>query len=154
MEDIQEEILGLKGRIPLIVGGRPLNGWKICFYCDKEIMSKYYIKNTEYCCLCWSWLNNHNLNLETGEYKGDIEFKDVKEMIKKVIPIYEKLNARDKNDQSIFFQILEKEKNNKLHISILKLFRQIEEPKDVCKEIKVYKPKIIEIDYERSEIVI
>ena len=154
MNELQEDINGLKGRIPLVVGDFVPNGWKICFYCEKEIMSKFYIKNVEYCCLCWSWLNNHNLNLETGEYKGEIEFKEVKEMIKKVIPIYEKLGQRDKNEQSIFYQILEKEKEKKLHISILKIFREIEEPKNNNKEIKYYRNRKIEIDFEKSEIVI
>ena len=154
MEIKQEDINGLKGRIPLIIGGVQTNEWKTCFYCEKEIMSKYYIKNVDYCSLCWGWLNNHNINLETGEYKGEIEYKDVKEMLRKVIPIYEKFQIRDRSDQSIFYHILEKEKDKKLHVSILKLFRELEEPKIVNYKEKVYKKRNIDIDFEKSEIVI
>jgi hypothetical protein len=151
-----DDIDGLKGNL-LNYNNK---NFKRCEYCDKNVNKKFYIKNINYCALCWGWLNINTFDLETSVYSGDIPFNEIKELIKLVVPIFNRLEEKEKNKESIFYKILEKEKNNTLHIDILKIYKNFE--KNITYENKVsyisYKnrnnDKILEIDYEKSEILI
>jgi hypothetical protein len=150
-----DDINGLKGDLNL-----NNKNIKKCEYCDKNINKKFYIKNINYCALCWAWLNINTFNLETCVYTGDIPFNEIKELIRLVIPIFNRLEEKDKNKESIFYKILEKEKNNTLHVDILKMYKNFE--KNIINESKISyisnnsnnSNKILEIDYEKSEILI
>ena len=79
------------------------NEYKICEYCNRFHDIKYYIPdkgnqnehnidNTiSYCIHCWAWLNINDFNLETGEYKGDLNKEVLFNEIKNAIPIHDKI---------------------------------------------------------------
>jgi len=129
--------------------------WKKCIYCEKYHPNEYFMEEIDYCIHCWAWLNSNDYDIEQGIYKGDIPFKSVKTMIKKIYPIHKESTCKI---ECIFDKIKKSIISNTLHSSLIELLElnkttQIESKTD----IKINKKKIINMDnvnYEKSYISI
>ena len=102
--------------------------WKYCEYCEKRHGVEYFYDKSNYCVLCWSWLNSSELDLESGEYIGSVDYKAVKDMLVKTYPLFVKSN--DSNPNSIYHKINSFKEAGILHESFRKLLGfEIEKPK-------------------------
>jgi len=102
--------------------------WKYCEYCEKRHGVEYFYDKSNYCVLCWSWLNSSELDLESGEYIGSVDYKAVKDMLVKTYPLFVKSNHSNPN--SIYHKINSFTEAGILHESFRKLLGfEIEKPK-------------------------
>ena len=124
------------------------NDWKHCDYCEKRHGKDYFLKNVSYCILCWSWLNVTDIDLETGEYKGENNFDDIKAILLKTYQMYN--NVKDKNPTSIYIKINNMYEAGILHTSFKKLLG-FEQEKMIKQEYLIYnKSRKLNINYEKS----
>ncbi len=124
------------------------NDWKHCDYCEKRHGKEYFLKNISYCMLCWSWLNINDVNLETGEYTGELNFEDIKTMLKKTYPMYN--NVPEKNEHSIFVKINSYKEAGILHTTFKKLLGFEEEKKNKEVYLIYNKSRKLNINYEKN----
>jgi hypothetical protein len=126
--------------------------WKFCDYCEKRHGAEYFFDKSNYCVLCWSWLNTAELDLETGEYLGSIDYKTVKDMLVKTYPLFVKSNHSNPN--SIYHKINTFKEAGKLHESIIKLLG-FEKEKPVAQEFIINnKERKLNINYEKTILYI
>jgi len=124
--------------------------WKFCDYCEKRHGVEYFYDKSNYCVLCWSWLNAAELDLESGEYVGSIDYKIVKDMLAKTYPLFVKSNHSNPN--SIYHKINSFTEAGILHESFRKLLGfEIEKPK-IQEFIINSKERKLNINYEKTVI--
>jgi hypothetical protein len=122
--------------------------WKFCDYCEKRHSVEYFYDKSNYCVLCWSWLNAAELDLESGEYMGTIDYKTVKDMLVKTYPLFVKSNHSNPN--SIYHKINAYKEAGILHESIKKLLGfETEKPK-IHEFIINSKERKLNINYEKT----
>jgi hypothetical protein len=124
------------------------NDWKHCDYCEKRHGKEYFLKNISYCMLCWSWLNINDVNLETGEYTGELNFEDIKTMLKKTYLMYN--NVPEKNINSIYVKINSYKDAGILHTTFKKLLGFEEEKKNKEVYLIYNKSRKLNINYEKN----
>jgi len=124
------------------------NDWKHCDYCEKRHGKEYFLKNISYCILCWSWLNINDINLETGEYTGELNFEDIKTMLKKTYLMYN--NVPEKNINSIYVKINMYKDAGILHTTFKKLLGFEEEKKNKEVYLIYNKSRKLNINYEKN----
>ena len=126
--------------------------WRFCDYCEKRHGIEYFFEKNNYCVLCWSWLNTAELDLESGEYLGTIDFKSVKDMLVKTYPLFEKSNHSNPN--SIYHKINSYKEAGILHESFKKLLGfEVEKPK-IQEFVINTKERRLNINYEKTIIYI
>jgi hypothetical protein len=126
---------------------KPTN-WKYCDYCEKKHGSEYFFKNSNYCVLCWGWLNAAELELETGEYFGNIDYEEVKAMLVKTYPLYIKSNYNTPN--SIYHKITVYQEAGILHSNFKKILGfEVEKTKPIEYLIN-NKERKLNINYEKT----
>jgi len=126
--------------------------WKFCDYCEKRHGVEYFYDKSNYCVLCWSWLNAAELDLENGEYVGTIDYKIVKDMLAKTYPLFVKSNHSNPN--SIYHKINAYKEAGILHESIKKLLGfEVEKPK-IQEFIINSKERKLNINYEKTVLYI
>jgi len=124
--------------------------WKYCEYCEKRHGVEYFYDKSNYCVLCWSWLNSSELDLESGEYIGSVDYKAVKDMLVKTYPLFVKSNHSNFN--SIYHKINSFTEAGILHESFRKLLGfEIEKPK-IQEFIINSKERKLNINYEKTVI--
>ncbi len=122
--------------------------WKFCDYCEKRHGVEYFYDKSNYCVLCWSWLNSAELDLESGEYLGSIDYKIVKDMLAKTYPLFVKSNHSNPN--SIYHKINSFTEAGILHESFRKLLGfEIEKPK-IQEFIINSNERKLNINYEKT----
>jgi hypothetical protein len=122
--------------------------WKFCDYCEKRHGMEYFYDKSNYCVLCWSWLNAAELDLESGEYLGSSDYKIVKDMLVKTYPLFVKSNYSNPN--SIYHKINAYTEAGILHESFRKLLGfEIEKPK-IQEFIINSKERKLNINYEKT----
>jgi len=144
-----EEINKLLGLDPNLKSNN--NDWMHCDYCEKIHPYEYFIPGMAYCTHCWAWLNSHELDLESGNYKGQVSYDEIKKMLIKVYPIH--CEAKCINQDCIFTKISKYSEIkilNKCFVDLLKLDKT---PIQSLVNIN-YKNKNLDINYENSYIVI
>ena len=126
--------------------------WKFCDYCEKRHGIEYFFDKSNYCVLCWSWLNTAELDLESGEYSGTLDYKTVKDMLVKTYPLFVKSNQSNPN--SIYHKINSYKEAGILHESFKKLLGfEIEKPK-IQEFIINTKERKLNINYEKTILYI
>lgn len=126
--------------------------WKFCDYCEKRHGIEYFYDKSNYCVLCWSWLNAAELNLENGEYSGTVDFKIVKDMLVKTYPLFVKSNHSNPN--SIYHKINAYKEAGILHESFKKLLGFEVEKLKIQEFIINTKERKLNINYEKTIIYI
>ena len=122
--------------------------WKFCDYCEKRHGVEYFYDKSNYCVLCWSWLNAAELDLESGEYVGSVDYKIVKDMLVKTYPLFVKSNHSNPN--SIYHKINAYTEAGILHESFRKLLGfETEKPK-IQEFIINSKERKLNINYEKT----
>jgi len=126
--------------------------WKFCDYCEKRHGMEYFYDKSNYCVLCWSWLNAAELDLESGEYMGTIDYKIVKDMLVKTYPLF--LKSNQSNPNSIYHKINSYTEAGILHESFRKLLGfEVEKPK-IQEFIINTKERKLNINYEKTILYI
>ena len=125
---------------------------KFCDYCEKRHGIEYFYDKSNYCVLCWSWLNAAELDLESGEYLGTIDFKIVKDMLVKTYPLFVKSNHSNPN--SIYHKINAYKEAGILHESFKKLLGFEVEKLKIQEFIINTKERKLNINYEKTVIYI
>jgi hypothetical protein len=126
--------------------------WKFCDYCEKRHGMEYFYDKSNYCVLCWSWLNAAELDLESGEYMGTIDYKIVKDMLVKTYPLF--LKSNQSNPNSIYHKINSYKEAGILHESFRKLLGfEVEKPK-MQEFIINTKERKLNINYEKTVLYI
>jgi hypothetical protein len=126
--------------------------WKFCDYCEKRHGIEYFYDKSNYCILCWSWLNAAELDLESGEYIGSVDFKIVKDMLVKTFPLFVKSNHSNPN--SIYHKINAYKEAGILHESFRKLLGfEVEKPK-IQEFIINSNERKLNINYEKTVLYI
>ena len=126
--------------------------WKFCDYCEKRHGMEYFYDKSNYCVLCWSWLNAAELDLESGEYMGTIDYKIVKDMLVKTYPLF--LKSNQSNPNSIYHKINSYTEAGILHESFRKLLGfEVEKPK-MQEFIINTKERKLNINYEKTILYI
>jgi len=126
--------------------------WKFCDYCEKRHGIEYFYDKSNYCVLCWSWLNAAELDLESGEYSGTVDFKIVKDMLVKTYPLFVKSNHSNPN--SIYHKINTYKEAGILHESFKKLLGFEVEKLKILEFIINTKERKLNINYEKTIIYI
>jgi len=126
--------------------------WKFCDYCEKRHGVEYFYDKSNYCVLCWSWLNAAELDLENGEYLGTIDYKVVKDMLVKTYPLFIKSN--NSNPNSIYHKINAYKEAGILHESFRKLLGFEIEKSKIQEFIINTKERKLNINYEKTIIYI
>ncbi len=124
------------------------NEWKFCDYCEKRHGKEYFLNNISYCFLCWSWLNVNDIDLETGEYIGDNNYDNIKELLVKTYQMYDKV--KEKNPSSIYLKINSYKEAGILHSNIKKILG-LEKENKIQQEYLIYnKSRKLNINYEKN----
>jgi hypothetical protein len=126
--------------------------WKFCDYCEKRHGVEYFYDKSNYCVLCWSWLNAAELDLENGEYLGTVDYKVVKDMLVKTYPLFIKSN--NSNPNSIYHKINAYKEAGILHESFRKLLGFEIEKSKIQEFIINTKERKLNINYEKTIIYI
>ena len=126
--------------------------WKFCDYCEKRHGVEYFYDKSNYCVLCWSWLNAAELDLENGEYLGTIDYKVVKDMLVKTYPLFIKSN--NSNPNSIYHKINAYKEAGILHESFRKLLGFEIEKSKIQEFIINTKERKLNINYEKTILYI
>jgi hypothetical protein len=122
--------------------------WKFCDYCEKRHGVEYFYDKSNYCVLCWGWLNSAELDVESGEYLGCIDYKIVKDMLVKTYPLFVKSNHSNPN--SIYHKINAYKEAGILHESFRKLLGfETEKPK-IQEFIINSKERKLNINYDKT----
>jgi len=143
-----DKFIGLYEDDPKYKNRQKANLWKFCDYCEKRHGIEYFYDKSNYCVLCWSWLNAAELDLENGEYLGSIEYKLVKDMLVKTYPLFVKSNHSNPN--SIYHKINSFKEAGILHESFRKLLGfETEKPK-IQEFIINSKERKLNINYDKT----
>ena len=114
--------------------------------------NEYFFEKSNYCVLCWSWLNTAELDLESGEYVGTIDYNIVKDMLIKTYPLFVKSNQSNPN--SIYHKINSFKEAGILHESFRRLLGfEIEKPK-IQEFIINSKERKLNINYDKTILYI
>jgi hypothetical protein len=147
-----DKFIGLYEDDPKYKNRQKASLWKFCDYCEKRHSVEYFFEKSNYCVLCWSWLNAAELDLETGEYVGTIDYKIVKDMLVKTYPLFVKSNHSNPN--SIYHKINAFKEAGILHESFKKLLGfEVEKPK-IQEFIINSKERKLNINYEKTVLYI
>jgi hypothetical protein len=122
--------------------------WKFCDYCEKRHGVEYFYDKSNYCVLCWSWLNAAEIDLESGEYLGVIDYKIVKDMLVKTYPLFIKSNHSNPN--SIYHKINSFKEAGILHESFRRLLGFETEKLKIQEFIINSKERKLNINYEKT----
>jgi hypothetical protein len=143
-----DKFIGLYEDDPKYKNRQKASLWKFCDYCEKRHGMEYFYDKSNYCVLCWSWLNAAELDLESGEYMGTIDYKIVKDMLVKTYPLFVKSNQSNPN--SIYHKINSYKDAGILHESFRKLLGfEVEKPK-IQEFIINTKERKLNINYEKT----
>jgi hypothetical protein len=133
-----------------------LNNLKYCSFCEKYHSRYYFMYNNKesktlnYCLHCWCWLNNYEINMETGNYMGNINIDILYEKIKKAYNLHKHINCT--NNECIINEANRLYNKKKLHNIFIKLF-ELKEYDNIKKMYKI-NSKNININYKTSFIEI
>jgi hypothetical protein len=147
-----DKFIGLYEDDPKYKNRQKASLWKFCDYCEKRHGIEYFFEKSNYCVLCWSWLNTAELDLETGEYLGSIDYKIVKDMLVKTYPLFVK--SRHSNPNSIYHKINAYKEAGILHESFKKLLGFEVEKSKIQEFIINSNERKLNINYEKTVLYI
>lgn len=147
-----DKFIGLYEDDPKYKNKQKAGLWKFCDYCEKRHGVEYFYDKSNYCVLCWSWLNAAELDLESGEYLGSFDYKIVKDMLVKTYPLFVKSNHSNPN--SIYHKINSYKEAGILHESFRKLLGFVVEKPKMQEFIINLNERKLNINYEKTILYI
>jgi hypothetical protein len=147
-----DKFIGLYEDDPKYKNKQKAGLWKFCDYCEKRHGVEYFYDKSNYCVLCWSWLNAAELDLESGEYLGSVDYKIVKDMLVKTYPLFVKSNHSNPN--SIYHKINSYKEAGILHESFRKLLGFVVEKPKMQEFIINLNERKLNINYEKTILYI